>query len=221
MLQFTFKVRMGPPGSPSHSCLSKLFLYEPAHSLRSSARAFLVFSQSRLKGFVVRAPRLWRSLPEEIRQTASWNFFKSLLKARFVITVMLLFFSFSTWKSWYSPNIMLHYYSIVISVRQNGRHVLVYRSRLNVYMPPEELLIFKLQIFLLHTDMWVARYRYGRTAIYTNSIWVRWIHSRWKHWQLMRFYTRVNQKYLFHCTNHSKKRRDYLNCVVFPQCADI
>lgn len=91
---------------------------------------------------------------------------------------------------------------IIVSLRRNGRHVFVYRSRLNVYMPPGELLIFKPQIFLLHTDMWWTRYRYGRKAIYTNSIWVRWIHSPWKHCQLMRFYIRVNQEYLFHCHNN-------------------
>lgn len=97
---------------PAPSYRSKLMtLYEPAPSLRSSDIAFLVVSKSRLKTSPVRAPRLWSRLPEEIRQTGSWDSFNSLLKAQVGVIVMLLFFAhfLSTLKSQYS--ITKDYYS--------------------------------------------------------------------------------------------------------------
>ncbi len=62
--------------------------YDPARVLRSSGRGLLSVPDSRLKtkedrAFEIRAPRLWNTLPEEIRQARSVAFFKSKHKAYF------------------------------------------------------------------------------------------------------------------------------------------
>ena len=60
-----------------------LIPYEPAGSLRSSGTALLTISKSSLKtkgAFIMRAPRLWNALHEEMRLAGSVTSFKSLLK---------------------------------------------------------------------------------------------------------------------------------------------
>lgn len=59
--------------------------YSPDRCLRSSSQVLLSVPRSRLvlKGdrtFAVRGPRLWNSLPEDLRQASSLSVFKSLLK---------------------------------------------------------------------------------------------------------------------------------------------
>ncbi len=65
-----------------------LTLYEPDCWLRSSGRALLMVPKSRLvtkgdRAFAIRAPKLWNSLPGDIRQATTVSSFKSLLKIHF------------------------------------------------------------------------------------------------------------------------------------------
>lgn len=175
---------------PAPSYLSKLMtLYEPAHSLRSSDIAFLVVSKSRLKNSTVRAPRLWRRLPEEIRQTGSWDSFNSLVKAHVVVIVMLLFLArfLSTLKSQYAIN--KDYYSqLTLRLRENSRPTGADRLCTcpwdNCSYKASDMLwtwlgmLLSQVLMLLHTDGWVApqeQYRYSRKAVFTDSVWVLWI----------------------------------------------
>ena len=70
--------------SPSY--LSDLLLtYEPSRTLRSSDRGLLLIPKVRSKthgeaAFHYYAPRLWNSLPEDLRAAASVDIFKSKLK---------------------------------------------------------------------------------------------------------------------------------------------
>ena len=64
--------------------------YEPDRCLRSSSRALLMVPKSRLvtkgdQAFAVRAPRLWTSLPRDLRQANSVSSFKSRLKTHFYL----------------------------------------------------------------------------------------------------------------------------------------
>ncbi len=65
--------------------------YDPARTLRSSGRGLLSVPHSQLKtkrdrAFKIRAPRLWNTLPEEIRQATSVASLKSKLKTYFYRT---------------------------------------------------------------------------------------------------------------------------------------
>ncbi len=65
-----------------------LIPYEPDHCLRSSSRALLMVPKSRLVtkgdgGFAICAPKLWNSLPGDIRHATTVCSFKSLLKTHF------------------------------------------------------------------------------------------------------------------------------------------
>uniref|UniRef100_A0A803SRC4 Reverse transcriptase domain-containing protein n=1 Tax=Anolis carolinensis TaxID=28377 RepID=A0A803SRC4_ANOCA len=72
---------------PAYLC-DRISRYEPTRPLRSSGRALLSLpppSQARLAGtreqaFSIVAPRIWNSLPEEIRQAPTLASFKKLLK---------------------------------------------------------------------------------------------------------------------------------------------
>jgi len=62
-----------------------LHLYTPSRSLRSCDQALLVVPHARRKlrgerAFVVTGPRLWNTLPLEIRMAPSMSVFRSLLK---------------------------------------------------------------------------------------------------------------------------------------------
>ncbi|KAF7642022.1 hypothetical protein LDENG_00266100, partial [Lucifuga dentata] len=82
ILLVVFKALHGPV--PIYIC-DLLTFYEPDHCLRSSGRNLLIVPESHLvtKGdgaFAVRAPKLWISLPEEVRLAKSVSSFKTLLK---------------------------------------------------------------------------------------------------------------------------------------------
>ncbi len=80
-----------------------LHLYTPSRSLRSCNQALLVVPHVRLKcrgerAFSVAGPRLWNTLPLEIRMAPSLSVFKSLLKAYlFFLVYWLLFTVISKW----------------------------------------------------------------------------------------------------------------------------
>ena len=63
--------------------------YEPGRTLRSSGRGLLKeYPKATLatrgdRAFSVKAPKLWNSLPEELRLTKSLSSVKSLLKTHF------------------------------------------------------------------------------------------------------------------------------------------
>ncbi len=71
-----------------------LHLYTPSRSLRSCDQALLVVPHVRLKrrgerAFAVAGPRLWNTLPLEIRMAPSLSVFKSLIKSYlFFISVL-------------------------------------------------------------------------------------------------------------------------------------
>lgn len=65
-----------------------LLTYEPSRTLRSSDRGLLFIPKVRTKthgeaAFYYDAPRLWNSLPEDMRAAASVDIFKSKLKTHF------------------------------------------------------------------------------------------------------------------------------------------
>ncbi len=73
--------------APVYIC-DLLIPYEPDHCLRSSGRALLLVPKSRLftkgdRAFAIRAPKLWNSLPGDIRHATTVSSFKSLLKTHF------------------------------------------------------------------------------------------------------------------------------------------
>ena len=86
ILLLTFKSLNGL--APSYLS-SMVEYYEPARSLRSAGVGLLKEShKAKLvskgdRAFVVRAPKLWNSLPPDIRLTTSLSSFKSLLKTHF------------------------------------------------------------------------------------------------------------------------------------------
>ena len=82
VLVITFKALQGlGPGS----LRDRLPPYNPPHTLRSSGKNLLQPAKSRLAGitqttFSPAAPRLWKGLPEEIRQLDSLLAFKKAIK---------------------------------------------------------------------------------------------------------------------------------------------
>ncbi|KAF7645912.1 hypothetical protein LDENG_00196260 [Lucifuga dentata] len=71
-----------------------LTLYKPDRCLRSSDRNLLVVPKSRLvtkgdRAFAIHAPRLWNSLPEDLRLAHSVSFFKTGLKTYFYCMAFL------------------------------------------------------------------------------------------------------------------------------------
>ncbi len=82
ILLIAFKVLKGQ--APVYIC-DLLIPYQPDRCLRSSSGALLMAPKSRLvtKGFAIRVPKLWNSLPGDIRHATTVSSFKSLLKTIF------------------------------------------------------------------------------------------------------------------------------------------
>lgn len=85
ILLLTFKALHGL--APSY-LTDLLKPYVPDRNLRSSDSALLVVPKSRLitkgdRAFSIKAPRLWNSLPKDLRLASSVTTFKSLLKTHF------------------------------------------------------------------------------------------------------------------------------------------
>ncbi|KAF7659907.1 hypothetical protein LDENG_00291120 [Lucifuga dentata] len=62
--------------------------YEPARSLRSSGSSLLTITKSNLKtkgdrAFMIRVPKVWNDLPEDLKLAKSVSAFKSQLKTHF------------------------------------------------------------------------------------------------------------------------------------------
>ncbi|XP_078126476.1 uncharacterized protein LOC144530683 [Sander vitreus] len=73
------------------SYLTDLSPYQPSRSLRSTSAGLLSIQKSNLRSFGDRAfsraaPRLWNSLPQEIRTSASLTIFQSCLKTHLFTT---------------------------------------------------------------------------------------------------------------------------------------
>ncbi len=69
-------------------CLNCYLFILPSRDLRSSDSGLLVIPPTRLRSMGDRAfsscaPKLWNSLPSEIRQAESFSVFKSVLKTYF------------------------------------------------------------------------------------------------------------------------------------------
>lgn len=100
-----------------------LSLYDPAPTLRSSGRGLPIVPDSQLmtkedRAFELRTPRLWNTLPEEIRQAKSVVSFKSKLKPYFhgtafptfiIVGLVLPFFNF-----YVAHLLLLFFYCFVI-----------------------------------------------------------------------------------------------------------